>query len=832
MSVLAGIEAEPAPTPGPSSGLPLGGLQAKTLSFRDAEQNNPSSLSLSVPESFRSNWQAQLASLVSDAAFAENSQIGVTAFSEPGQLNPGSNSTPSGNPKSPVPPFSASSSQAAGGALFRGNNAARMGSASAIDTSVPSLQAAPTQARVTVQAARAKQTKFEGQFPLNRDVHSMPGTSSPDSRGTQPVHAGKHQTLEPVSSDQPNALVLTSTLDGLHSASLTAPAPASSPTPTAPKPEAQTSHSDSTFAPFPDPNQSSSAHSSSVVTRSGAAILVANAHAGYGLHLLDKSTPPTDALPLPLSSSPDHIVPKADPESANPALAAASASVDSSIPAPTASRSRERASASPSLLGADKGASLDPSAELHSDEIGAEVGAGIDVDNLLRGQPGRTGATSVSTVPFASASAAHTGNPLPAFSAASESAAPSPVFAPLAPAASSGTRAVQPAVQGTAAPSIQAAAASAQPVSFIPLATSTSKAQHAPVPSVTANQPLAFGGDAPPPSTFAITQAQPSTSQGDASASGPAKAHTLEPKPPSSSSNADQQVPVQAQAEILPAESQSAAVSPTSSASQSEPGRSATPPSRPERLRAERVFANRTIEQLVASPNTHSSDAHPAPAVGVSPLQSQFVPVSSGDASSLVRDPAVPHGTSQTNTGASTGSTPSVVREAFAEIDNSVRPDAASWTHVGAHRAEAGIQDPGLGWIGVRADRSAGQIQATLVPGSSDAAQILGSHLAGLSAYLTNAHTHVTSLSIAQPEGQDAATRMGSGQGQGTGQSSDQGMSQNSGNNHSSDSSHNFNPTASATPVAVRTGPQVTTDRLSQPSGLAEFSGGHISVMA
>jgi flagellar hook-length control protein FliK len=68
-------------------------------------------------------------------------------------------------------------------------------------------------------------------------------------------------------------------------------------------------------------------------------------------------------------------------------------------------------------------------------------------------------------------------------------------------------------------------------------------------------------------------------------------------------------------------------------------------------------------------------------------------------------------------------------------------------------QAEAGYQDPALGWIGVRAEASGGAVHATLVPQSSDAAQALSGHMAGLHTYLAENRTPVETLTLASFSG-------------------------------------------------------------------------------
>ncbi|MGD0292561.1 MAG: hypothetical protein ABSB30_01780 [Terracidiphilus sp.] len=112
-------------------------------------------------------------------------------------------------------------------------------------------------------------------------------------------------------------------------------------------------------------------------------------------------------------------------------------------------------------------------------------------------------------------------------------------------------------------------------------------------------------------------------------------------------------------------------------------------------------------------------------------------------------------------------------RETFATLDATGATAATTWIHAGTQRAEAGYQDPALGWVGVRADMSGGGVHAQLVPGSTDAAQALGSHLAGLNTYLAEHHTPVETLTLTAPEGGWSGL---SGQGAGEGMQQEAGQ--------------------------------------------------------
>ncbi len=117
--------------------------------------------------------------------------------------------------------------------------------------------------------------------------------------------------------------------------------------------------------------------------------------------------------------------------------------------------------------------------------------------------------------------------------------------------------------------------------------------------------------------------------------------------------------------------------------------------------------------------------------------------------------------------------------ETFTALDAGANASSPSWIHAGAQRAEAGFQDPSLGWVGVRADLNAGGIHAALVPGSPEAAQALAGHLAGLSAHLATRHPGVQAVTVAAPEARVGSWGGGQGSGQGAYDGSNRGSGQN-----------------------------------------------------
>jgi hypothetical protein len=116
----------------------------------------------------------------------------------------------------------------------------------------------------------------------------------------------------------------------------------------------------------------------------------------------------------------------------------------------------------------------------------------------------------------------------------------------------------------------------------------------------------------------------------------------------------------------------------------------------------------------------------------------------------------------------------STSKEPFATMDGVSGGAAPTWIHAGIRQAEAGFQDPSLGWVGIHAQVDGNAIHATVVPGSAEAAQSLAGHLAGLNTYLADHHTPVETLTLDSPENRWG----GQGMEQGTGQQAGQGAGQ------------------------------------------------------
>lgn len=114
-------------------------------------------------------------------------------------------------------------------------------------------------------------------------------------------------------------------------------------------------------------------------------------------------------------------------------------------------------------------------------------------------------------------------------------------------------------------------------------------------------------------------------------------------------------------------------------------------------------------------------------------------------------------------------------------LDSDASRAAPTWIHAGPQRAEAGYQDPALGWVSVRAGASEGGIHASLVPGSADAASALSSHLSALNSYLAGRDIRAATVTVAPPEMHSAGSQQTTQQE--TGRSFDQGSRQETADN-------------------------------------------------
>ena len=85
---------------------------------------------------------------------------------------------------------------------------------------------------------------------------------------------------------------------------------------------------------------------------------------------------------------------------------------------------------------------------------------------------------------------------------------------------------------------------------------------------------------------------------------------------------------------------------------------------------------------------------------------------------------------------------------AFTALDSGNDGPITTWVAANPRTVEAGYHDSSLGWVSVRAQSDAAGVHATVVPVSADAAQSLSTHLSGLSAYLSEQRSPISSVTI------------------------------------------------------------------------------------
>jgi hypothetical protein len=199
------------------------------------------------------------------------------------------------------------------------------------------------------------------------------------------------------------------------------------------------------------------------------------------------------------------------------------------------------------------------------------------------------------------------------------------------------------------------------------------------------------------------------------------------------------------------------------------------------------------------------------------------------DAPPMTREQAGARGEMTAAGGTAATSSASGARETFAALDAEGVPGKPTWVHAGAQRAEAGFEDPDLGWVGVRADLGGGGVHAALVAGSADAAAALGTHMAGLNAYLAEHHTSIETLTLAAPEGGWAGPGSGQGMHQGAGRQSGQETAQDAATGSQPGLSGDSGSTGQP---AVSSGSLAGSSEMSGSAREARPGSVHISVMA
>jgi hypothetical protein len=197
------------------------------------------------------------------------------------------------------------------------------------------------------------------------------------------------------------------------------------------------------------------------------------------------------------------------------------------------------------------------------------------------------------------------------------------------------------------------------------------------------------------------------------------------------------------------------------------------------------------------------------------------------EASGLARVPSGTEGTVNAMTahaGVTAGTAAGMAtQETFAAIDAGTGVGTPGWIRAGSQTAEAGFQDPALGWVGVRADLSGGNVHAELMPGSAEAAQTLNGHLTGLNAYLAEQHTPVATLTLAAPGGSGVETGAGQSLQQGAGQSAEQ--------NTPTQSQSSLEPGTATVTAMPEKGAAAESSGFDTVAYMGEMRGRHISVM-
>lgn len=234
------------------------------------------------------------------------------------------------------------------------------------------------------------------------------------------------------------------------------------------------------------------------------------------------------------------------------------------------------------------------------------------------------------------------------------------------------------------------------------------------------------------------------------------------------------------------------------------------------------VAAGRAASGSQSGRVDHTGDSLPNPAA-VEIIHSQLNSATAGSA--VVRDmasalPANPGSAAgvQTVPGTST-------QETFTALDGAGNSMHPTWIHAGPHQAEAGFEDPALGWVSVRAGVNAGGITAVVVPGSADATQALGAHMAGLHDYLREQHSAVATLTMATAQNSGSDTGLGQG-------AQHEGMQQQGQQQSGEDSRGNAQGVSSVAPTATASAHTAHGSSSESPVILSGSGARYISVMA
>ncbi len=283
------------------------------------------------------------------------------------------------------------------------------------------------------------------------------------------------------------------------------------------------------------------------------------------------------------------------------------------------------------------------------------------------------------------------------------------------------------------------------------------------------------------------------------------------PAPPAGHAENSQPAPVSRPPAERAAKSQTAPVI----APMHAPGATESPakPSAPAPAATEAPSAEKKAEPTARFSNA-STPAPPAPgqhAATPTPASAQLA-ASPAHAATLI---------APRESASSSGLASTAHADTFAALDAEPTAPPATWIHAGPTRAEAGFLDPSLGWVGVRADVAGNTLHASIVPSSAQAAQALGSHLAGLNTYLADHQVAAAPLTMAPPpSSQSLAGDSGfNPSGQQAGQQQRDGQPS---------AASNFDSTSPHAADASSAPPVTGFETAAAPA----WSGGHISVIA
>jgi len=130
-----------------------------------------------------------------------------------------------------------------------------------------------------------------------------------------------------------------------------------------------------------------------------------------------------------------------------------------------------------------------------------------------------------------------------------------------------------------------------------------------------------------------------------------------------------------------------------------------------------RSFGETSAEPPIVRHSAYESESHEA-----GPARTVSLPISY---------PSQPDTRTQNREALSADHETRSLRPSFDELDRPASNAELHWIHARDNRAEAGFEDPSIGWVRVRAHVDASGVHASVIPGSTEAAEALGAHVSG-----------------------------------------------------------------------------------------------------